>query len=287
MSAVWLSFGVLLIAIIWFAITFHKKQKAEQAEVMEEDELELDEENMDQKAKMEQHLDNFDFLFDFPEIEEYEAKKEEWVQDPTPAKKDLAMRFLMKRAGALAQKGSLFNQAAPRLVAKKKAGMCNETHFANLQEAKEQLDAEGANIQAEANEFKPGWGKEIFNDVVKLQREHVQRMQQQQAMANGQAPRQAAQAQQTPQQAQKPQRRKPNSQGRDAKREALRARIAAKKAEKQALNAQKDKGVNKAELAQKQAQADKAFKQLAREEENKSKAKKKKKSVSRAADDLD
>lgn len=151
--------------------------------------LEFDTSNMSDKEKMDNKFANFNFLFDFPEIEKYEEAKAAHLKDAADKeKKNNCSRFLMNRCVLLMQKADTFNKAAPHIAQEKKMEMCTETRWNNFTEAKNMLEAESENIKREADFLNPGWGERIFPETMRLQQQHALSQINQQRAAQGQPP---------------------------------------------------------------------------------------------------
>ncbi|KAJ3057353.1 translocation protein S66 [Rhizophlyctis rosea] len=97
---------------------------------------------------------------------------------------------LMKRAMSDVQRAWKIRDEKPPLQGLVKQGIVGDDLWENLTTAEQELDAEIQDVMAEAELYKEGWGKAIFQEasqIASMQKQREEQMQAQQAMAEQQA----------------------------------------------------------------------------------------------------
>jgi len=154
-NTLWIVVIGVVLGIIGVLIYVYKSQIHVEEEEMD---LEVDDSEKTKKAKM---IDEFNFEFDFPEIEKYEKAKAAYDENASPQNQNIAVNTLCARAAGLMQKGSLFSQIAPHVEGARRQKLVSQERYDAMLAAKRMLDAEAEDIKEEAEKFKSAFGPDF------------------------------------------------------------------------------------------------------------------------------
>jgi len=113
----------------------------------------------EEKSRMMEMIKNFNFEFDFPEIEFYNTAKSNYDKDATPQTEAIVVNALCARAAGLMKKGAMFSQIAPHVAQYFKLEFIPKERFDQMVEGKKLIDQEEIDIKEEAMNFKHVFSK--------------------------------------------------------------------------------------------------------------------------------